>query len=423
MKSSTYDVIVVGGGAAGMMAAVTAACGGARVLLLERNEYTGKKLRLTGKGRCNVTNDCGPDAVIRNTPNGGKFLYSSLNAFPPSETIAFFEKLGVPLKTERGGRVFPESDRAQDIVDALRNALKSAGAEERRARVRAVTVENGAVNGVVTDSGQYHAASVVLCTGGVSYPATGSTGDGYRIAEQLGHTVVEPKPSLVPLVEDGDYCARMCGLSLKNVSVSVFDGGKKPVYTEMGELLFTHYGLSGPLTLSASAHMRDYTGKKFKFVIDLKPALDEKKLDQRILRDFEKYANRDFSNSLGDLAPRLMIPVLVERSGIPADQKVNSVTREQRKELVSLFKNFTVSILGPRPIEEAIITSGGISLNEINPKTMQSKLIRGLYFAGEIIDADAYTGGFNLQIAWSTAVCAGKSVSRELGGNVWKEEA
>ena len=416
MKDSTHDVIVVGGGAAGMMASITAARRGASVLLLERNEYTGQKLRITGKGRCNVTNDCGPDDVVKNTPNGGKFLYSAMNAFPPSRTVEFFESLGVPLKTERGARVFPVSDRAQDIVDALREAMNKAGVEQRRARVKAVTTENGVVSGVDTDSAHYRAGSVILCTGGASYPATGSTGDGYAIAQKLGHTVVEPKPSLVPLVEDGDICSRMCGLSLKNVTVSVYDGGKRPLFSEMGEMLFTHFGLSGPLTLSASAHMRDFAGRKYTFVIDLKPALDEKKLDQRILRDFEKYANRDFSNSLSDLAPKLMIPVLVELSGIPAEQKVNSVTREQRRELVSLFKNFKIGILGPRPISEAIITSGGVALGEINPKTMQSKLVPGLYFAGEIIDADAYTGGFNLQIAWSTAVCAGSSVCPELGG-------
>ena len=312
--------------------------------------------------------------------------------------------------------MFPVSDRAQDIVDALRSAMRKAGVEQRRARVSAVTVENGAVDGVDTDSMHYRAASVILCTGGVSYPATGSSGDGYKIAEKLGHTVIEPKPSLVPLVEDGDICSRMCGLSLKNVSVSVYDGGKKPLYSDMGEMLFTHFGLSGPLTLSASAHMRDFSGRKYTFVIDLKPALDEKKLDQRILRDFDKYSNRDFSNSLCDLAPRLMIPVLVDLSGIPADLKVNSVTKDQRRALVSLFKNFKVSILGPRPISEAIITSGGVALSEINPKTMQSKLVPGLYFAGEIIDADAYTGGFNLQIAWSTAVCAANCICRELGG-------
>jgi len=423
MKSSTYDVIVVGGGAAGMMASIIAARRGARVLLLERNEFTGQKLRITGKGRCNITNDCEPDAVIRNTPTGGKFLHSALAAFPPSETKAFFEKLGVPLKTERGARVFPRSDSAMDVVDALRRAMKSAGVEQRHARVRNITVEDGAVSGADSASAHYSAASVILCTGGVSYPPTGSTGDGYEMARRLGHTIVDPKPSLVPLVEDGDICRRMQGLSLKNVSVSVFDGGKKPVYTDFGELLFTHYGLSGPLALSASSHMRDYSSKKYTFVIDMKPALDEKKLDQRLLRDFEKYSNRDFSNSLDDLAPRLMIPVLIDLSGIPADQKVNSITRDQRRALASLLKSFTVKILGPRPIAEAIITSGGVATGEINPKTMQSKLVPGLYFAGEIIDADAYTGGFNLQIAWSTAVCAGCSVCPELGGVLWKKEA
>ncbi|MBR5381252.1 MAG: NAD(P)/FAD-dependent oxidoreductase [Oscillospiraceae bacterium] len=423
MKSSTHDVIVVGGGAAGMMASIIAARRGARVLLLERNEFTGQKLRITGKGRCNLTNDCEPDVVIRNTPNGGKFLYSALNAFPPSETKAFFEKLGVPLKTERGARVFPRSDSAQDVVLALRRAMKIAGVEQRQARVSDITVSDGAVTGADAASRHYSAASVILCTGGASYPPTGSTGDGYEIARRLGHTIVEPKPSLVPLVEDGNTCSRMQGLSLKNVSVSVYDGGKKPIYTDFGELLFTHFGLSGPLTLSASAHMRDFACKKYTFVIDMKPALDEQKLDQRLLRDFEKYANRDFSNALDDLAPRLMIPVLVDLSGIPADQKVNSITREQRRALAALLKRFTISILGPRPLAEAIITSGGIERSEIYPKTMQSKLISGLYFAGEVIDVDAYTGGFNLQIAWSTAVCAGCSVCPELGGLLWKKEA
>jgi len=423
MKNSTYDVIVVGGGAAGMMASIVAARRGASVLLLEKNEFTGMKLRLTGKGRCNVTNDCQARDIIANTPNGGKFLHSVLNMFPPSETIAFFEKLGVPLKTERGGRVFPCSDKAQDIVEALRREMKRCGVVCAHDRAARITTEDDKVSGVIGVHGSYTGHAVILSTGGASYPPTGSTGDGYKIAQKLGHTITELLPSLVPLVEDGDVCSRMQGLSLKNVSISVSDGGKKPVYTGFGELLFTHYGLSGPLILSASAHMREFSKKNYTLTIDLKPALDEQKLDQRLLRDFEKYSNRDFSNALDDLAPRLMIPLLVELSGIPSDTKVNSITKEQRRRLRELLKCFSIKISGTRPLAEAIITSGGVALNEINPKTMQSKIVPGLYFAGEIIDADAYTGGYNLQIAWSTAVCAGSNVCPELGGILWKREA
>ena len=403
-----YDIVVIGGGAAGMMAASVAAGLGKSVLLLERNDRFGRKLAITGKGRCNLTNDCDVRAVLENIPTGGRFLQSALNGFTPRDVMEFFEALGVPLKTERGGRVFPQSDKAADIVDALRRSMDKAGVVQKCGRALRITVEDGEVAGVVTSDGEIKCRAVILATGGMSYPATGSTGDGYTMARELGHTVTPLRGSLVPLSAEPELCAKMQGLTLKNVRLSIHEEGKsKPVFEDFGELLFTHFGLSGPLTLSASAHMRDFGNTKYHALIDLKSALDEKKLDQRILRDFEQYSNRDFANALGDLASRLMIPVIVEKSGIPPDMKVHSISREQRMGLLRLFKAFRVDIDGPRPVEEAIITSGGIDLREISPKTMESKLVGGLYFAGEIIDADAYTGGFNLQIAWSTAYAAG----------------
>jgi len=407
-----FDVIVVGGGAAGLMAAGVCAKNGRRVLLIEKNKRLGMKLGITGKGRCNVTNNCDVQKVIENTPTGGKFLYSCMSAFPPSETIRFFESLGVPLKTERGSRVFPVSDRASDIVDALVSFAKRSGAVFETENVTGLLTENGAVSGVRCGSKDIESDSVIICTGGCSYPKTGSDGNGYLLCKALGHSVCAPVPSLVPLnIVQEDDCREMTGLTLKNVNLRVFDGGKKPVFEELGEMLFCHFGVSGPLVLSASAHMRSFDKKKYRISIDLKPGLDEAKLDARILRDFHKYSNKDFCNSLSDLAARSMIPVLVRRSGIDPEKKVNSVTKTERKRLVSLFKNFDLDVSGPRPIDEAVITSGGISLKEIDPKTMQSRLVPGLYFAGEIINADAYTGGFNLQIAWATAQAAAKAVS------------
>ncbi len=408
MKS---DVVVIGGGAAGMFAAGTAACRGADVILLEPNDMLGKKLRITGKGRCNVTNNCSEKDVIANIPGNGKFLYSALYGFGPADVMAFFESRGVPLKTERGNRVFPVSDSAADIVNALRGYLKSSGVRVKKARAAGIAGD-GAVSGVKTASGEIiHCSGAILCTGGASYPLTGSTGDGYRMAEKLGHRIISPKPSLVPLETYGDECGRMQGLSLRNVRLTVLTSRGRTVYREQGELLFTHFGLSGPLVLSASAHMRDFENEKYRCEIDLKPALDEKKLDARILRDFEKFSNRDFRNALDELESRLMIPVLVEKSGIPPETKVHSVTKEQRRRLLELFKAFPIDIKGPRPIKEAIITAGGVDVKEINPSTMESKLFPGLYFAGEIIDTDAYTGGFNLQIAWSTAYAAATHIN------------
>lgn len=404
------DVVVIGGGAAGSMCALTAAQRGLNVVLLEPNKMLGKKLRITGKGRCNVTNHCDVKTILANIPGDGRFLYSALNRLGPQDTMALFESLGVPLKTERGNRVFPVSDRSHDVANALERAYAHAGGRVVHAAETDILTHDGAVSAVVTTEGTIDCDAAVICTGGLSYPLTGSTGDGYRLARQLGHTVTPTRPSLVPLESDDPWCAEMQGFSLRNVTLTVYDEQNKVIYSDLGEMLFTHFGVSGPLVLSASAHMRDFSQHKYRLSIDLKPALDEKKLDARILRDFQKYANRDFKNALYDLAGHAMIPVLVRLSGIPEDTKVNAITREQRHKLVELFKYFPVSVTGTRPIDEAIITSGGVSLKEVNPRTMGSKLVPGLYFAGEVLDLDAYTGGFNLQIAWSTGYVAGSAV-------------
>ena len=374
------------------------------------NKVLGKKLRITGKGRCNVTNHCDVKTILANIPGDGRFLYSALNRLGPQDTMALFESLGVPLKTERGNRVFPVSDRSHDVANALERAYAHAGGRVVHAAATDILTHDGAVSAVVTTEGTIDCDAAVICTGGLSYPLTGSTGDGYRLAQQLGHTVTPTRPSLVPLESDDPWCAEMQGFSLRNVTLTVYDEQNKVIYSDLGEMLFTHFGVSGPLVLSASAHMRDFSQHKYRLSIDLKPALDEKKLDARILRDFQKYANRDFKNALYDLAGHAMIPVLVRLSGIPEDTKVNAITREQRHKLVELFKHFPVSVTGTRPIDEAIITSGGVSLKEVNPRTMGSKLVPGLYFAGEVLDLDAYTGGFNLQIAWSTGYVAGSAV-------------
>lgn len=405
MSGSKTEILVVGGGAAGMMAAGTAADLGCRVTLLEHSGRLGKKLYITGKGRCNVTNACTPAEVLQNVPRNGRFLYSAMNAFPPERAMAFFEALGCPLKTERGGRVFPCSDRSASVIDALRGWLRKTGVRVEMADVRELLTAGGAVRGVRTGNGDWAAERVILCTGGCSYPLTGSTGDGYRMAAAAGHTIVEPRGSLVPLEAEGDDCRQMTGLSLRNVAVRLLDAAGKLVYEDFGELLFTHFGLSGPTILSASAHLRP--GARYVADIDLKPALDEKKLDERILRDFEKYQNREFENALADLLPRTMIPVVVRRSGIDPAARVHSVTREQRRTLAGLCKHFLVPVTGLRPVEEAIVTAGGVKTSEVNPKTMESKCLRGLYLAGELLDVDAYTGGFNLQIAWATGYAAG----------------
>ena len=404
------DVVVIGGGAAGSMCALTAAQRGLNVVLLEPNKMLGKKLRITGKGRCNVTNNCDIKTILANIPGDGRFLYSALNRLGPQDTMALFEALGVPLKTERGSRVFPASDRSHDIANALERAYAHAGGRVVHAAATDILTQDGAVSAVVTTEGTIDCDAAAICTGGLSYPLTGSTGDGYRLAQRLGHTVTPTRASLVPLESDDPWCAEMQGFSLRNVTLTVYDEQNKAIYSDLGEMLFTHFGVSGPLVLSASAHMRDFSQHKYRLSIDLKPALDEKKLDARILRDFQKYANRDFKNALYDLAGHAMIPVLVRLSGIPEDTKVNAITREQRHRLVELFKHFPVSVTGTRPIDEAIITSGGVSLKEVNPRTMGSKIVDGLYFAGEVLDLDAFTGGFNLQIAWSTGHLAGEHI-------------
>lgn len=409
MTKLSADAVVIGGGAAGMMCSLVAAQRGLDVILLEPNKTLGRKLRITGKGRCNVTNNCDIKDFLTNIPGDGRFLYSALNRLSPRETMQFFESLGLPLKTERGNRVFPVSDNANDVAGTLARNLERSGVRHIRESAKHIITENGEVTGVKTDSGVISCRAAVICTGGLSYPLTGSTGAGYKMARELGHSIAPCRPSLVPLESNDEYCAQMQGFSLKNVTLSAYENDKL-IFRELGEMLFTHFGVSGPLVLLASSHMRNFGSAKYRLSIDLKPALDEKKLDARLLRDFEKYANRDFANSLCDLAGKTMIPVLVELSGIPAEEKVNSITRQQRHDLLRLFKEFPISISGPRPIDEAIVTSGGVLIKEINPRTMESKLVSGLYFAGEVMDIDAYTGGFNLQIAWSTAYVAANSI-------------
>ena len=398
-----------------MMAAITAARRGAGVTLLEPNERLGKKLNITGKGRCNVTNDCDQETLMANIPGNGRFLYSALTRFTPQDAMAFFEALGVPLKVERGNRVFPVSDRSFDISGALERELRRLRVRILRERAVEITAEDGRVTGMQTDRQHHPADAVVLATGGVSYPGTGSTGDGYAMAAALGHTIVPPRGSLVPL-ESGDAdCAAMQGLSLRNVEATVLNGKNKPVFREFGEMLFTHFGVSGPLMLSASAHLRRWDKEQYRLSIDLKPALDQQKLDSRILRDIGENPNRDMANILSGLVHRSMVPVLLRRLALPEGEKANSLTKEQRRALVQELKHFTVSLTGPRPVAEAIVTAGGVKVGDVVPGTMASKLAEGLYFAGEILDVDAYTGGFNLQIAWATGYLAGLSAAEQRG--------
>lgn len=409
MQMDSTELVVIGGGPAGMMCAYQAAARGVKTVLLDPNDKLGRKLRITGKGRCNLTNNCDIKTMMANIPGDGRFLYSALNRFAPADTMAFFEQNGLPLKTERGNRVFPCSDNANDVAATIAGLCRRAGVMTQKSAAKQILTENGAVSGVVTGEGTILCRTAAVCTGGLSYPLTGSTGMGYRLAEQLGHTVTPRRPSLVPLESSDEYCAEMQGFAPKNVTLSAYEDGKL-IYRELGEMLFTHFGVSGPLVLSASAHMRHMDSAKYRLLIDLKPGLDEKKLDARILRDFAKYANREFKNALNDLVGRSMIPVLVRLSGIPEDKPVHDITRAERRTLVELLKAFPVAVSGFRPIDEAIVTAGGVSTKEINPRTMESKLVSGLYFAGEVLDLDAYTGGFNLQIAWSTGYVAGNSI-------------
>jgi len=400
-----YDGIVIGGGAAGMFAAIHAAASGAKVLLLERNDRLGKKLLITGKGRCNVTNHCTAAEALQNIPRNGRFLFSAMDGCSPEQVYRFFEDAGCPLKVERGNRVFPVSDKAQSILDALKKQMKAHGVAVINERATEILTADGRVSGVRTNGGTYPCTWVILATGGLSYPTTGSTGDGYAMAEKLGHTVVPCTGSLVPLETEGGICQRMQGLSLRNVAVRLVNEKNKTIYEDFGELLFTHFGISGPTVLSASAHLKG----QCRLVIDLKPALDEAKLNDRLLRDLEQYKNRSMENALTDLLPRSMIPVVLDILQIDPSMQANALRKQDRRALITLLKNFTVTIRGKRPVAEAIVTSGGIKTKEIDPKTMESKLIPGLYFAGEIIDCDGYTGGFNLQIAWATALAAAKA--------------
>lgn len=402
-------IVVVGGGAGGMMAALTAARAGADVTLLERNPKLGRKLYITGKGRCNLTNHCSPEEVLANTPCNGKFLYSVMSAFPPSATEALFETLGVPLKVERGNRVFPVSDKASDVIDALFFALRRSGVSIVEGRAKALEHKGGQVSAVLSDTGALPCSQVILATGGLSYPATGSTGDGYALAASLGHSVVPCRGSLVPLEAEG--CSPLQGLSLRNVGLEVKNQKGKRLYADQGELLFTHFGLSGPLILSASAHLRHYDRERYTAWIDLKPALSLEQLEGRMIRELSEYANRDMGNYVLTLVPRLLAPVVLERAGIPEHLKLNSLTRESRRALAEVLKGLSFPITGPRPVEEAIITTGGVSVKEVDPKTMASKLCGNLYFAGELLDVDAYTGGFNLQIAWATGHAAGSAAA------------
>ena len=405
----SYDGIVIGGGPAGMLAAIMAAQQGNRVLLLERNDRLGKKLLITGKGRCNVTNNCTEQEILQNVPRNGRFLYSAMAACPPVKVMEFFESHGCVLKTERGNRVFPVTDRSQSVLESLQNELRRQRVTVQTARVKHILTENGTVCGVQTEKDTISARWVILATGGLSYPTTGSTGDGYAMARELGHTVTPTEGSLVPLEIAGNDCPDMQGLSLRNVGVKLLSEKGKLLYKDFGELLFTHFGVSGPTVLSASAHLK---GENCRLVLDLKPALEEEKLDSRILRDLSMYQNRSMENALTDLLPRSMIPVVLRRLNIDPTLQANALKKQQRRELLTLLKSFPLDITGKRPVSEAIITSGGIKVSQIDPKTMESKIVPGLYFAGEIIDCDAYTGGFNLQIAWATAYAAGMAVSR-----------
>ena len=411
-ETDVRRVAVIGAGAAGMMAAITAAEAGADVTLFERNDRVGKKLRITGKGRCNVTNNCDNNEFLSNVPTNPRFLYASLARFSTADTMAFFENAGVPLKTERGKRVFPVSDRAADIVSAMEKKCREVGVKIVHRRVRGLLVEDGCISGLRYGESEEAFDAIIICTGGRSYSMTGSDGDGYRFATDVGHTVTPLHPSLVPLVAEGKLCASLQGLSLKNVSLTIkLAQSGKVIYEDFGEMLFTHYGITGPLVLSASAHLSDITPGKYEAYIDLKPALDEKTLDARILSDFSKYQNRDLINALDDLLPQKMIAPYIGLCGIDPRKKVNSITREEREKMVRVLKGIRIKLVGFRPIEEAIVTRGGVSVKEVDPKTMQSKLVEGLYFAGEVLDVDAYTGGFNLQIAFSTATVAGTSAA------------
>lgn len=404
-------IIIIGGGAAGLIASATAAGRGEDVTVIEKNSRPARKVMITGKGRCNVTNACFDlDDLINSVVTNKRFMYSAFSSFMPYDTIALIEKMGVPTKIERGNRVFPESDKAVDIVDALVKNAKQNGVKFIEGTVTSFNTENNVIKSVNLDDGTVvDGDAFAICTGGLSYQSTGSTGDGYRLAESVGHSITDIEPALISLVASNGFVPKLQGLSLRNISIKLLDG-EKEIYSDFGEMLFTHYGVSGPVILSASSHMTHPKEHNYKIVIDLKPALDEQTLDKRIQRDFAENTNKDFINSLSKLLPNKLIPVIVKLSGIEPSEKVNQITKAQRQNLVGLLKNFTVNISDFRPINEAIITSGGVDVKEINPKTMGSKIVDNLYFAGEVIDVDAYTGGFNLQVAFSTGYLCGMNI-------------
>ncbi len=402
--------IVIGGGPAGMIASGTLSKECDKVILIEKNKFLGKKLRITGKGRCNITNNADIEEFINNVPTNPRFLYSAFYSFTNQDIIALLNSYGVRTKVERGERVFPESDSAKDVADALKKFALQKNVTLINAEVTKILSENSKITGVKTTKGEFLADYVILATGGCSYPLTGSDGKGYELAKQLGHSIITPKPSLIPIVTKEKWVADLMGLSLKNIEISIINKKGKKIYTDFGEMLFTHFGVSGPVILSASAHMKNIETEDYKISIDLKPALDFDKLDKRICRDFEQFKNKHIINALDELLPKALIPVVIKLSQIPEHKAVNSITKEERHALIKTIKELTVSAKEFRPIDEAIITSGGIKVSEINPSTMESKIIDGLYFAGEIIDVDAYTGGFNLQIAYSTGFLSASSV-------------
>ena len=404
-------IIIIGGGAAGLIASATAADRGEDVTVIEKNSRPARKVMITGKGRCNVTNACFDlDDLINSVVTNKRFMYSAFSSFMPYDTIALIEEMGVPTKIERGNRVFPESDKAVDIVDALVKNAKQNGVKFVEGTVASFNTENNVIKSVnLADGTVVDGDAFAICTGGLSYQSTGSTGDGYRLAKSVGHSITDIEPALISLVASNGFVPKLQGLSLRNISIKLLDG-EKEIYSDFGEMLFTHYGVSGPVILSASSHMTHPKEHNYKIVIDLKPALDEQTLDKRIQRDFAENTNKDFINSLSKLLPNKLIPVIVKLSGIEPSEKVNQITKVQRQNLVSLLKNFTVNISDFRPINEAIITSGGVDVKEINPKTMGSKIVDNLYFAGEVIDVDAYTGGFNLQVAFSTGYLCGMNI-------------
>ncbi len=414
MSNNHFDIAVIGGGAAGMMAAISAAMYGANVVILEKNHILGKKMRITGKGRCNITNACEDTVFFENIPVNSKFMYSAYYNFNNFALQKFLADNGLELKTERGGRVFPKSDKAIDVVNVFIKILQDLNVDVLFSRVRNIQKNSSGFFEISLVDNKITSVAVILATGGVSYPLTGSTGDGYKFAQKFGHHITDLKPSLVPIEISEQYCTELQGLSLKNVGIKVCDN-EKCVYSDFGEMMFTHFGVTGPIVLSSSSHIK--SDKNYKLYIDLKPALSAEMLDKRLLRDFSQFINKNFSNSLDLLLPKKLIPVIIELSGIHPDKKVNSITKAERENLVALMKGFPISVKGLRPIEEAIITSGGVQLQEVNPSTMESRLCNNLYFCGEVLDVDAYTGGFNLQIAFSTGYLAGEKAAQKcIGG-------